>query len=68
MLAGLMVLALYGGFIDRLEASLNVTRGEEGSQITAMCFGEYVISCTMCRRCFFRTKKNVTGECGGQAV
>ena len=41
VLAGVSVLMLYGSFIRRFEEQQGVTRGEPGSQISAMMFGEY---------------------------
>ena len=41
VLAGVSVLALYGSFIRRFEEQQGVTRGEPGSQLSAMMFGEY---------------------------
>ena len=41
VLAGISVLMLYGSFIRRFEEQQGVTRGEPGSQISAMMFGEY---------------------------
>jgi MIP family channel proteins len=40
-LAGVSVLTLYGSFIRRFEERHGVTRGEPGSQLSAMMFGEY---------------------------
>ena len=40
-LAGLTVLLLYGSLIRRFEERQGIHRGEEGSQISAMMFGEY---------------------------
>ena len=40
-LAGVSVLTLYGSFIRRFEEQQGVTRGEPGSQLSAMMFGEY---------------------------
>ena len=41
VLAGVSVLTLYGSFIRRFEEQQGVTRGEPGSQLSAMMFGEY---------------------------
>ncbi len=41
VLAGISVLSLYGSFIRRFEEQQGVTRGEPGSQLSAMMFGEY---------------------------
>ena len=41
VLAGLTVLAAYGPFIRRFEVENGLTRGEPGSQLSAMLFGEY---------------------------
>ena len=41
VLAGISVLTLYGSFIRRFEEQHGVTRGEPGSQLSAMMFGEY---------------------------
>ena len=41
VLAGATVLMLYGSFIRRFEEQQGVTRGEPGSQLSAMMFGEY---------------------------
>jgi len=41
VLAGLVVLAVFGSFIDRFEADRGLVRGEAGSQASAMVFGEY---------------------------
>ena len=41
VLAGLVVLAAFGPFIDRFEADTGVERGDEGSEASAMIFGEY---------------------------
>ena len=41
VLAGISVLTLYGSFIRRFEEQQGVTRGEPGSQLSAMMFGEY---------------------------
>ena len=41
ILAGLVVLAVFGSFIDRFEADQGLVRGEAGSQASAMVFGEY---------------------------
>ena len=41
VLAGASVLMLYGSFITRFEEEQGVTRGEPGSQLSAMMFGEY---------------------------
>ena len=40
-LAGLTVLALYGSFIRRFEELNGLERGEPGSQLSTMMFGEY---------------------------
>jgi glycerol uptake facilitator protein len=36
-----VLFVLFGGFLAEKEKSLGVTRGEPGSEITAMCYGEY---------------------------
>jgi len=41
MLAGLLVLAVFGSFIERFEAERGLERGAAGSQASAMVFGEY---------------------------
>ena len=41
VLAGLTVLAVYGGFIERFESQNGLVRGEPGSQLSGMLFGEY---------------------------
>jgi glycerol uptake facilitator protein len=41
ILAGLTVLAVWGPFIDRFEEQRNLVRGEDGSELSAMIFGEY---------------------------
>jgi MIP family channel proteins len=41
ILAGLTVLAAWGPFIDRFEEQRGLVRGEPGSQLSAMVFGEY---------------------------
>lgn len=41
ILAGLVVLAAFGPFIDRFEEAAGLVRGEAGSQASAMVFGEY---------------------------
>ncbi len=41
ILAGLVVLAIFGSFIDRFEDDRGLIRGEAGSQASAMVFGEY---------------------------
>ena len=41
VLAGLTVLALYGGLISRFESQEGLVRGEPGSQLSGMVFGEY---------------------------
>ena len=41
MLAGLTVLLLYGPFIRHFEMQHGVNRGEPGSQLSTMMFGEY---------------------------
>ena len=41
VVAGLVVLAVFGPFLDRFEADQGITRGEEGSEHSAMVFGEY---------------------------
>lgn len=41
VLAGLSVLVLYGSFIRRFEEEQGVTRGEPGSKLSPMMFGEY---------------------------
>jgi glycerol uptake facilitator protein len=40
-LAGGALLGIFSGFHDAKESELQVTRGETGSELTAMCFGEY---------------------------
>ncbi len=40
-LAGLAILAAYGPFVERFEQAHGYTRGEPGSQHSAMIFGEY---------------------------
>ncbi len=40
-LAGVTVLAIFGRFIGRFESENGIVRGEEGSQLSAMMFGEY---------------------------
>ena len=40
-LAGVSVLLLYGSFIRRFEVEQGISRGEPGSQLSAMMFGEY---------------------------
>ena len=40
-LAALTVLAVYGRFIQRFEAQNGLVRGEPGSQLSGMLFGEY---------------------------
>lgn len=41
VLAGAVILAVFGPFIGRFEAENNITRGAEGSEASAMVFGEY---------------------------
>ncbi len=41
VLAGAVVLAAFGPFIERFEREHGLTRGAEGSQLSAMVFGEY---------------------------
>jgi MIP family channel proteins len=41
ILAGLVILAIFGPFIDRFELDHGLVRGEAGSQASAMMFGEY---------------------------
>ena len=41
VLAGAVVLATFGPFIERFEREHGLTRGAEGSQLSAMMFGEY---------------------------
>ncbi len=41
VLAGLTVLVLYGSFIRRFEVQNGLDRGEPGSQLSTMMFGEY---------------------------
>ncbi len=41
VLAGLTVLAVYGRFIERFESQNGLVRGEPGSQLSGMLFGEY---------------------------
>ena len=41
VLAGLSVLMLYGSFIRRFEEQQGLERGEPGSQMSALMFGEY---------------------------
>ncbi len=41
VLAGAVVLLSFRGFISRFEASEGIVRGEPGSQLSAMMFGEY---------------------------
>ncbi len=41
VLAGLTVLAAFGPFIVRFESENGLVRGSEGSQLSAMVFGEY---------------------------
>ncbi len=41
ILAGLTVLAVWGPFIERFEQQRDIVRGEPGSQLSAMVFGEY---------------------------
>jgi len=41
VLAGLVVLAVFGPFIDRFEEEHGIVRGEAGSEASAMIFGEY---------------------------
>ena len=41
VLAGLTVLLLYGSFIRRFEVQNGLERGEPGSQLSTMMFGEY---------------------------
>ena len=41
VLAGATVLAMFSAFIVRFEADNDLVRGEDGSQLSAMMFGEY---------------------------
>ncbi|MDA1257968.1 MAG: aquaporin [Chloroflexi bacterium] len=41
ILAGLVILVTFGPFIDRFEEDRGIDRGEDGSQHSAMVFGEY---------------------------
>jgi glycerol uptake facilitator protein len=41
VLAGAVVLAIFGPFIDRFEDDRGLVRGDDGSQASAMVFGEY---------------------------
>ena len=41
VLAGLAVLVVFGSSISRFEESRGIVRGEPGSQLSAMAFGEY---------------------------
>ena len=41
ILAGLTVLAVWGPFIERFEEQRDLVRGEPGSELSAMVFGEY---------------------------
>jgi glycerol uptake facilitator protein len=41
IIAGFVILAVFGSFIDRFEETHNLVRGEAGSQASAMVFGEY---------------------------
>ena len=41
VLAGLSVLVIYGSFIPRFEEEQGVTRGELGSQLPAVMFGDH---------------------------
>ena len=41
ILAGLTTLAIFGPFIARFEADNGIVRGADGSQLSAMVFGEY---------------------------
>ncbi len=41
VLAGISVLTLYGSFLRRFEEQNGIIRGEPGSQLSAMVFGEY---------------------------
>lgn len=41
VLAGVTVLAIFSPFIVRFESDSGITRGEAGSQLSAMMFGEY---------------------------
>ena len=41
VLAGITVLSLYGSFIRRFEEQHGLDRGEPGSQLSSMMFGEY---------------------------
>ncbi len=41
VLAGVTVLAIFSAFIVRFEADNGLVRGEDGSQLSAMMFGEY---------------------------
>ena len=41
VLAGAVVLAVFGPFVDRFEEERGIVRGEAGSEASAMIFGEY---------------------------
>jgi glycerol uptake facilitator protein len=41
ILASAMLYSIYGGFLAAKEREKQVVRGEEGSQVTAMCYCEY---------------------------
>ncbi len=41
MVAAALLYLLFGGFLDAREEAAGVTRGAPGSEITAMCYGEY---------------------------
>ncbi|MGE3960843.1 MAG: MIP/aquaporin family protein [Dehalococcoidia bacterium] len=41
ILAGAVVLAVFGPFVDRFEEQRGIERGEAGSEASAMVFGEY---------------------------
>jgi len=40
-LAAAVLFAVYGPFLAEKECEKHVTRGEQGSEVTAMCYGEY---------------------------
>jgi len=41
VLAGLVILVVFGAFIERFEGEQQITRGAAGSEVSAMVFGEY---------------------------
>ena len=41
ILAAILLYTLFSGFLDAKEKEKNVVRGEPGSIVTAMCYGEY---------------------------